>query len=66
MNCPIRLKRCGIKRKGLSVYSFRHSYITEMVGEIDIFTLMTLVGHRKATTTQKYYHSNLRTCKELF
>jgi integrase len=55
-----RLKKCKIERKGLSVYSLRHSYITEMVSETDIFSLMTLCGHRKATTTQRYFHSNLK------
>lgn len=52
-----RLKRLGIKRKGLTPYSLRHSYITRMIEEdVNIFKVQKLVGHSRIDTTAKYTH----------
>lgn len=57
-----RVKRLGIDRKGLSVYSLRHSYIQRMVDAdgVNIFDVMSLVGHKKIETTLGYYQSSTK------
>lgn len=52
-----RLNRLGIKRQGLSVYSFRHSGITRMIEESVPFPMvMKLAGHASPSTTLQYTH----------
>ena len=52
-----RIKRLGIKRKNLTPYSLRHSFVTRMLSEdINIFKVQKIVGHRRITTTQQYTH----------
>jgi integrase len=53
-------KRClklGIYRKGLSIYSLRHSLITRLIEEdVNLFKIQKIVGHRKVDTTAAYTH----------
>jgi site-specific recombinase XerD len=61
-----RLKRAGIvRRQGLTVYSLRHSFITNLLEEDVAFPrVMQLAGHSRAETTLRYTHlcvKNLRT-----
>lgn len=52
-----RLKRLGIKRKNLTPYSLRHSFITRMLEEdVNLFKVQKIVGHRQLATTQHYTH----------
>jgi len=51
-----RLKRLGIKRKGLSPHSLRHSFGTRMVTEISLPELQGLMGHKRIETTAVYLH----------
>lgn len=53
-----RLKRLGIKRKNLTPYSLRHSFITRMLDEgINLYPLQNLVGHKQGSpVTSTYYH----------
>lgn len=56
-NFHTRIKKLGIKRKNLTVYSLRHSYVTRCLEEgIDLFTVQKLVGHHRLETTQAYSH----------
>jgi integrase/recombinase XerD len=55
-----RISELGIERN-VTPYSLRHSFITRMVGEADLFDVQSIVGHKKATTTQIYVHKNLKT-----
>jgi len=55
-----RKKRLGINRD-IKPYSLRHSYITRLADEdVNIFALMDLAGHKKASTTQRYYHGSIK------
>lgn len=52
-----RIKRLGIKRDNLTVYSLRHSFITRQVDEdVSVFKIQQLVGHKQLETTAKYVH----------
>lgn len=52
-----RIKRLGIKRKNLTPYSLRHSFITRMLDEdINVFKVQDIVGHKQLETTRGYYH----------
>ncbi len=53
-------KRCNkIGIDPITSYSFRHSFITRMVAQgIPLMVIMAIVGHKKATTTQQYFHQN--------
>lgn len=52
-----RLSRLGIKRKKLTTYSLRHSFITRWAGEdINIFKIQRIVGHKRIQTTSNYMH----------
>lgn len=52
-----RLKMMGIKRRGLHVYSLRHSYATRMVdADCDPFSVKALLGHSDIHMTERYYH----------
>lgn len=56
-NFHTRLKRLGIARKNLSVYSLRHSFITRMLEEdVNLFKVQKIVGHRQIATTAHYTH----------
>jgi integrase len=56
-NFKIRLDRLGIKRKGLCVYSLRHSLITRLLEEdVNLFKVQKIVGHRRVDTTARYTH----------
>lgn len=56
-NFHSRLKRLGIKRKGLSPYSLRHSIITRLLEEdVNLFKVQKLVGHKRLDTTLAYTH----------
>lgn len=53
-------KRCEIIGIGtITSYAFRHSFITRMVAQgTPLMVIMAIVGHKKATTTQQYFHQN--------
>jgi integrase len=56
-NFHSRIKKLGIKRKGLSVYSLRHSFITRLLEEdVNLFKVQKIVGHKKIETTSGYTH----------
>jgi len=56
-NFHSRIKRLGIKRKGLSPYSLRHSFITRLLEEdVNLFKVQKIVGHRQIETTAHYTH----------
>jgi integrase len=51
-----RLKICNIDRPHISVYSFRHSYITDLLSaDLNIYKIAKLVGH-SVTQTATYEH----------
>jgi integrase len=58
-----RIKRLGIKRKNLTPYSLRHSFITRMLDEgINLYPLQNIVGHKQGSpTTSTYYHMATKT-----
>jgi integrase/recombinase XerC len=62
-----RIGMLGIGRQGLTCYSLRHSYITEMLQTegVNVFDVQNIVGHRKLETTQKYYHLCTRRLQEV-
>jgi len=50
------LKECNIKRKGINVRTFRKTFISKgYSSNIDYPTLAKIVGHKKISTTEKYY-----------
>jgi integrase len=53
-----RIKRLGIKRKNLTPYSLRHSFITRLLNEdINLYKVQNLVGHKQGSPiTSEYYH----------
>lgn len=56
-NFNTRIKRLQIKRRNLSVYSLRHSFITRLLDEdINIFKVQKIVGHKRIETTSRYTH----------
>lgn len=56
-NFHCRIKRLGIKRRGLCPYSLRHSLITRLLEEdVNIFKVQKIVGHRRLETTAAYTH----------
>lgn len=60
-----RIKRLKINRKGLSVYSLRHSLITRLLDEdINLYKVQNLVGHKNIATTVMYYHSSTKALKD--
>lgn len=60
-----RIGRLGIKRNQLTCYALRRGFITEMLDEdINMFAVQRIVGHKKATTTQKYYNYTVKAVKE--
>lgn len=60
-NFHTRLKRLGIKRRNLTPYSLRHSFITRMLSEdINIFKVQKIVGHKRIETTNAYTHLTVK------
>jgi integrase/recombinase XerD len=60
-NFSVRAKKLGLRRKNLSVYSLRHSFITRLLEEdINIFKVQKIVGHRQIETTAQYTHLTTR------
>lgn len=56
-NFRTRLNYLGIKRKNLTVYSLRHSFITRLLSEdVNIFKVQKIVGHTRLDTTAAYTH----------
>lgn len=56
-NFKTRVKVLGIQRKGLSVYSLRHSFITRLLEEdVNIFKVKKIAGHSDIRTTEQYTH----------
>lgn len=54
-NFNVRLRRLGIHKKGLSVYSLRFSFITRMLSEdVNLFKVQRIVGHRRVEQTSHY------------
>lgn len=53
-------QRCKlIDIEPITSYAFRHSFITRMVAQgTPLMVVMAIVGHKKATTTQQYFHQN--------
>ncbi len=53
----MRIKLLKIKRKNLTPYSLRHSFITNKISKnINIFNLQAVVGHKNIKTTAQYVH----------
>ncbi len=60
-----RLKRLGIKRKNLTPYSLRPSFITRLLEEdVNIFKVQKLVGHKRLETTAHYTHLTTKDIQE--
>lgn len=56
-NFKKRIERMEIKRKGLTPYSFRHSFITRLLEEdVNLFKVQKIVGHSRISTTAMYTH----------
>lgn len=56
-NFHARIKRLGIKRRGLCPYSLRHSLITRLLEEdVNLFKVQKIVGHKRISTTADYTH----------
>ncbi len=56
-----RLKRLGIKRRGLTPHSLRHSFITQLLEEdVNLFKVQKIVGHKRIETTAQYTHMTLK------
>lgn len=54
-NFHARLRRLGIRRKGLTPYSLRFSFITRMLDEsVSLFHVQRIVGHKRIETTAGY------------
>lgn len=53
----LRLTRLGINRPGLTPYCLRRSFITRLLDiDTNLFVVKNLVGHRKTSTTERYYN----------
>lgn len=60
-----RIDKLGIKRKNLTVYSLRHSFITRLLEEdVNLFKVQKIVGHRRLETTQAYSHMTTKDIQE--
>lgn len=60
-----RLKRMGIT-KTVTPHSLRHSFITHLLsdGQVPIFDVQQIVGHKDVKTTEIYYHANIKTLRK--
>lgn len=53
------LEITGLKKKGYSAHSFRHSFATHLIElGVDIFKVQTLLGHSNLETTRIYINFN--------
>lgn len=60
-----RLKVLNIKRKNLTPYSLRHSFISRLISQdTSLFKVQKLVGHKQIETTAKYVHLNDKVLQE--
>lgn len=60
-NFKTRIQRLGIKRRNLTPYSLRHSFITNLLSEdANLFQVAEIAGHKDIRTTQHYYHLNTK------
>jgi integrase/recombinase XerC len=61
------LKRCGIKKEGLTVHSIRHSCATHLLESgADVRYIQDLLGHEDIKTTVKYTHLNMSFLKKMY
>lgn len=61
-----RIKRIGIKRKNLTIYSMRHSFITRFLGQdANLFKVQRIVGHKDIRTTMHYLHLTHKDLQEV-
>lgn len=62
----LRLEQLGIKRKGLTAYSLRHSFATRMIetDNVSLFDVKSLMGHSDIKTTEQYYHRSAKRLKK--
>jgi integrase len=51
-------KKAGLDKKGYRFHDLRHTFATHLAssGEVDIYTLKELLGHRSIEMTQRYAH----------
>ena len=49
-------KKAKIDRPGLTIHSFKHSYITNVSHKVGIKTAQKNVGHSRIDTTENYVH----------
>ena len=60
----IRQRRSGI-RSELTPYCLRHTFITRMLGAgVPLYVVQSIVGHKLATTTQGYFHLDMKMQKD--
>lgn len=71
--CSIRrlfrgyLKESGIKKKGLTVHSIRHSCATHLLENgADVRYIQELLGHEYIKTTVKYTHMQIESLKKMY
>ncbi len=52
------LRKSGIDRPGVSLHTMRHSFATLLLqsGEVDLVSIMNLLGHTRLDTTAVYLH----------
>lgn len=63
-NFHTRIKRLGIRRVNLTVYSLRHSLITRLLEEdVNLFKVQKIVGHKRVETTALYTHLTTKDIK---
>jgi integrase len=61
-----RIKRLGIKRKNLTAYSLRHSFITRQLDEdVNLKKVQEIVGHKRIETTAGYTHLSMKSLQKV-
>lgn len=64
-NFDKRIARLGIQRTNLSAHSFRHSFITRMIGQgVSLKVIQKIVGHSRIETTAGYTQYVLKDAEE--